>query len=93
MSETDLQKLQRLTAEVQSLKEKMDQEAEYKLKIIGKYFLEYAKKNESNSESFLKFLDGIIEDKKENKLPIRKEAKSIAEYIDYIIEQNKINMG
>lgn len=40
MSETDLQKLQRLTAEVQSLKEKMDQEAEYKLKIIGKYFLE-----------------------------------------------------
>lgn len=50
------------------------------------------KKNESNSESFLKFLDGIIEDKKANKLPIRKEAKSIAKYIDYIIEKNKINM-
>ncbi|RZG79620.1 hypothetical protein EXE06_18270 [Acinetobacter pittii] len=88
MSETDLQKLQRLTAEVNSLKEKMDQEAEEKAKLIGKYFIEFASLNESNAESFLKFLDEIIEDKKSHKLAKRKEVKALAEYIAYTVSKN-----
>ncbi|UUS62511.1 MULTISPECIES: hypothetical protein [unclassified Acinetobacter] len=89
MSESDLQKLQRLNQEINTLKEKMELEADEKALSIGKFFIEFSKADPSKAESFLKFLDDIIEDKKGNKLAKRKDAKAIAEYISYGVSENK----